>query len=244
MHAEPNSKSDYKSNSLVLILKFNNSNRFLYFLVLTLLCIAYFLSSDSLQYFSIVGTESCVESSFARFATESENNLKLKLSKFSKCLEANWNPRHTTHSHAPIRYMPKGENIIFSNLSNASFCNSKHTNLRVLVIHSRCNSSELRNVIRSTYADFSKYPKDSLIGNWTKLFLVGKPNSEADQLKITEENYEFGDIVVANVEEGYYHQTSLQYLIGLKFVSCFCSHADYHVKVDDDTYLRHFFLAL
>ena len=229
MSEEPN----WKPKSFVLVSKLNNnSNRFLYFLALILLFIVYFLS------------KTCIKPSYTRITNEPESNSKLKPSKFSKCLESNWNPRQTTHLHAPIRYLPNGEDIIISNLSNTSFCDSKQTNVRVLVIHSRNNSSQLRKAIRNSYADFTKYTKKSLNGNWTKLFLVGKPNCEEEKLKIAEENFEFGDIVVANVDEGYYYQLSLKYLIGLKFVSCFCSHADYYVKVDDDTYLRHFFLAL
>ena len=56
--------------------------------------------------------------------------------------------------------------------------------------------------------------------------------------KEPKENTEHGDVVVANVPEGYYNYPTLKSLIALKFVSCYCPNAAYYVKSDDDNYLN------
>ena len=55
---------------------------------------------------------------------------------------------------------------------------------------------------------------------------------------LQEENEFFGDVVVANVPEGYYKYPTLKMLIDLKFVACYCQNAEYFEKIDDDVYFE------
>ena len=72
-------------------------------------------------------------------------------------------------------------------------------------------------------------------------FQVGKPENKELTEQLEQENRYYGDLIVTNAVEEYY-KTTLKMLIGYKYVSCFCSHADYVIKSDDDNYIRVEFL--
>ena len=145
------------------------------------------------------------------------------------------------HPKAPISLMRDSENLLHNLSALSSVCDQNVQNLRVIQILNRLSRNDLRDAIRQTYGNLSLYKSSDLKGNYTKFFLVGKPQNENEERMIAEENQKHKDIVVANIHEGYYNLT-LKVLIGMKFAACFCSHADYFIKVDDDDYLRIKFL--
>ena len=69
------------------------------------------------------------------------------------------------------------------------------------------------------------------------MFLVGRPNDKKGLHKLTQENAEFNDLVVINVEEVYYNNPTLKMIIAFKFVACFCPNAKYFAKTDDDNFI-------
>ena len=127
---------------------------------------------------------------------------------------------------------------MLSNISrNISICDPSATNLRLIIIFSRFAATDQRNAVRETWGAINHYKASSLYGNWSYFFLVGKPTNESDRELIETEMKTFGDVVSANVSEGYYLIT-YKLLVGLKIASCYCPKADYVIKTDDDTYLR------
>ena len=154
-----------------------------------------------------------------------------------QCMAKNWAPRKNTHPKAPINMMPTSSNLLFPISFSATFCKPLKKNLRVIFALSRLSSIENRQVIRKTYAAFDKYQQSSILGNWTLFFVLSRPENQTEQTLVENESREFGDVIVANLTDDYY-QITFKTLIGLKVASCFCPHADYVIKADDDTYIR------
>ena len=160
-----------------------------------------------------------------------------KISRKTRCMSSNWSFRNTTHKKAPITFMPPGDQLLMPQSYKIEICDTTKANLRVLFFLSRISQSEQRNAIRNTYGAFDKYLNDSsLDGNWSLFFLVGKPSGQVERSNMEKEAEQFGDVIVANVSEGYY-RTTYKLLVAIKVVSCFCPNAEYVIKADDDTYL-------
>ena len=159
---------------------------------------------------------------------------------FWECLHQD-NSKIMSHPKSPINSMPLKSKLLHSISASNSICDTTMRKLRVILVLNRPSRSDLRQAIRETWSNFTIYSKSSLIGSYTKFFLVGSPNDEEEEFTIKTENEKYNDIVVANVPEGYYN-TTLKILIGMKFVSCFCPNAEYFIKADDDDYLRIKFL--
>ena len=135
----------------------------------------------------------------------------------------------------PIEAMPESDQLLHWTSTNRTVCDPSRNISRVLVILNRVFANKTRQAIRQTYGRLSATETPNL-KHWTKLFLAGKPRSANETKMILEENKVFGDVVVANVEERYYHNPTLKILIAFKFVSCYCPHVEYFVKCDDDVY--------
>ena len=73
--------------------------------------------------------------------------------------------------------------------------------------------------------------------HWTRMFLVARPRSQKMWDKISNENKEFRDMVVINIDENYFSNPTIKILAAFKFVSCFCPNAKYFVKSDDDNFI-------
>ena len=136
--------------------------------------------------------------------------------------------------------MPPSDQLLTPYSATTSVC-SNHSleNLHVLVILSQPLVFKVRSAIRNTFGNFpSSAAWTSVNGNWTRMFLVGRPKNEREKALLVREIQVFGDVVVANVPEGYYNYPTLKMLIALKFVSCYCPNAAYFVKTDDDNYIN------
>ena len=138
---------------------------------------------------------------------------------------------------SPFYSLPPYGQLLLPISATISICNPVTENLHVLAIFSQPSLIQTRNAIRKTYTNFSFHGNEQQIGNWTKFFLVGKPNGERESMQLENEVAVFGDVVVANLDESYWNLT-LKALIAMKFTSCFCQNAAYFLKTDDDSYIN------
>ena len=127
--------------------------------------------------------------------------------------------------------------LLFESLStNFSVCEDNQ-GLRVLLVLSRLSFNNQREVIRSTYANYSLMEEENLKNTWVIYFVVGRPQSEKEAIKIYQENQKYNDIITVNSHEGYYFLT-LKMLVAYKILDTYCSKAKYVAKVDDDIYVK------
>ncbi|XP_075132177.1 beta-1,3-galactosyltransferase 1-like [Leptodactylus fuscus] len=91
-----------------------------------------------------------------------------------------------------------------------------------------------RHTIRDTWGNESIYDVDVV-----RIFLVGLPRVAADQIQLLleEENEAFGDIVQQDFMDTYYNLT-LKTLMGMEWVTKFCSSASYVMKADVDIFFN------
>ena len=188
------------------------------------------LETESLQFSKLSNDESFLEN--LDYLKEKSNDRDI----FSQCMQ-NYDSKIKSHPKAPIHLLPKSEDPLHALSASNSICDPKVKNLRVIQILNRIARSDLRNAIRETYGNLSSFKNSSLKGSYTVFFLVGMPSNKTEEQMVLDENEKYNDIIIAKVPEGYYN-TSLKILIGLKFASCFCSNAEYFIKIDDDDYLR------
>ena len=66
---------------------------------------------------------------------------------------------------------------------------------------------------------------------------MGRPETGESSRDLAEENQVYSDILAVNIDETYRHLT-LKILVAMKFVTCFCPHAEYFVRADDDTFIN------
>ena len=93
---------------------------------------------------------------------------------------------------------------------------------------------ENRQAIRLTWANKSLFP------NLRTIFLVGNSTEEVNQ-RLKEENDIYGDIIQEDFLDSYYNLT-LKTIMGMKWVSKYCTKAKFVLKVDDDVIVNSFSL--
>ena len=122
-----------------------------------------------------------------------------------ECLNRNRVPNIKSHWDAPLHSFPKNEDLVSPVSANLHACDqgNQGDNLRVVLILNRLKRRDMRDMIRRTWANFTIYSTSGLRGNWTKLFLVGRPEDDGERDAIAKEIDEFGDIIVANTFEGW-----------------------------------------
>ena len=176
---------------------------------------------------------------FRRVLVEGSHSEKNKL--YRECMQFRETKfEQFSHWDAPIHALPPYDQVLHPVSATSTVCDHSMEKLRVLVFLNRVSSFSVRNVLRQTYANFSPQAVRSknLAGNWARMFLVGKPSNEKEEKLLKSENKKFGDVVVVNVIEQYYHNPTLKMLVLFKFLSCFCPTAEYVIKSDDDNYIR------
>ena len=118
---------------------------------------------------------------------------------------------------------------------NPDIClSSKHLQW-IFYIHTAPLNKEKRETIRNTWGN--RY----LFNNRRTaiLFLVGIPRQENERKIIDEEYNRYGDIIQGNFIEDYRNLT-LKGILGLQFISSYCSHVPYAIKSDDDVFANVF----
>ena len=105
----------------------------------------------------------------------------------------------------------------------------------IIYIHSAPENVERRRAVRMTWGNrYLFQDKRTAI-----VFLVGMPVSVENQKIIDNEFDTYGDIVQGNFIDSY-RNLSLKALMGLKFVSEYCSTIPFAIKADDDAFVNIF----
>ncbi|XP_077326380.1 beta-1,3-galactosyltransferase 1-like isoform X1 [Lithobates pipiens] len=105
----------------------------------------------------------------------------------------------------------------------------------VLLVTAESHDVISRNIIRETWGDLSNYKDIDII----RLFLIGQPPvmTSAVQRLLEEESASYGDIVQQDFQDIYSNLT-LKTLMGMEWVTTFCSNASYVMKLDSDVFLN------
>lgn len=115
----------------------------------------------------------------------------------------------------------------------------------VILVHSEHSEVKVRQAIRETWgslalnaAHTSTWPQDgNLKLSFVLFFIFGAKKDEGLNDLIQEENETYGDMIQGNFIDSYTNMT-LKSLLGLKFVSEFCSSAKYLLKSDSDMFIN------
>ncbi|KAM3926123.1 beta-1,3-galactosyltransferase 1-like [Leptodactylus fuscus] len=104
----------------------------------------------------------------------------------------------------------------------------------VIMVLVQSHDVETRHTIRETWGNESIYDVDVV-----RIFLVGLPQDAPDRTQrlLEEESEAFGDIVQQDFMDTYNNLT-LKTLMGMEWVTKFCSSASYVMKVDSDVFFN------
>ncbi|KAK6167995.1 hypothetical protein SNE40_021907 [Patella caerulea] len=126
----------------------------------------------------------------------------------------------------------KNANPIFNGdyvLNNEKICYDQETITAIVVVHTSPDHFVRRQNIRISYGSMALYlPVQIRI-----VFLLGRVSSMELQNKILSEHDKYGDIIQGNFIDAY-HNLTYKAVMGLHWVSHYCSRVKYVVKVDDD----------
>ncbi|XP_040202377.1 beta-1,3-galactosyltransferase 2-like isoform X3 [Rana temporaria] len=105
----------------------------------------------------------------------------------------------------------------------------------VLLVTAESHDVISRKIIRETWGDLSNYKDIDII----RLFLIGQSPvmTSAVQRLLEEESARYGDIVQQDFQDTYTNLT-LKILMGMEWLTTFCSNASYAMKLDSDVFLN------
>ncbi|KAK6172482.1 hypothetical protein SNE40_016121 [Patella caerulea] len=131
-----------------------------------------------------------------------------------------------------LRVFDKRKNPIFNGeylLNNNSICCGPTPISAIVVVHTAPGHFERRQNVRETYGSRELFlPIEIRV-----IFLLGRVTTLEMQNKILRENSQYGDIIQGNFIDAY-HNLTLKAVMGLHWVSHFCSKVKYVIKTDDD----------
>ncbi|XP_075711569.1 beta-1,3-galactosyltransferase 1-like [Rhinoderma darwinii] len=104
----------------------------------------------------------------------------------------------------------------------------------VIMVFGESHDQESRQAIRETWGNEKIYDVDVV-----SIFLFGLPHVAPDQTQrlLEQESVVFGDIIQQDFMDKYYNLT-LKTLMGMEWVTTFCSTASYVIKIDNDMFLN------
>ena len=105
----------------------------------------------------------------------------------------------------------------------------------IVIVHSATTHFMRRSSIRETWANYKLFKRFSL----RIVFILGKPEKDSTQALIEHESNVHKDIIQGKFIDSYRNLTH-KGVLGLRWVSEFCKHAEVVVKVDDDVFLNVF----
>ena len=105
----------------------------------------------------------------------------------------------------------------------------------IIYVHTAPINQKKRDAIRNTWGN--KYLFDNR--RTAVIFLVGLPRHKGGQKIIDEEYNRYGDIVQGDFIDDYRNLT-YKGILGLQFISSYCSHVPYAIKSDDDVFANIF----
>ncbi|XP_003724867.2 beta-1,3-galactosyltransferase 5 [Strongylocentrotus purpuratus] len=94
-----------------------------------------------------------------------------------------------------------------------------------------------RQAIRATYGNSSQWISSGRKGAMLTVFLLGATSNATLQREIDSEATRYGDIVQEDFVDSYQNLTR-KTVMGLKWVTNYCRHAQYAMKIDDDTMMN------
>ena len=116
--------------------------------------------------------------------------------------------------------------------------NSTDKNSTFILFYIHTNPSHQRNrvLIRETWGNSLIFP------NIRVVFMMGQSSNQRINDLIAQENESYGDIVQENFIDTYRNLT-YKAIMAVKWISKYCTHANYIVKVDDDVFVDTFKLT-
>ncbi|KAK6167474.1 hypothetical protein SNE40_021494 [Patella caerulea] len=126
----------------------------------------------------------------------------------------------------------KHNNPIFSGgylLNNDNICSGISQITALVVVHTATYHFQRRDNIRNTYGSRDLF----LPAEVRVVFLLGKVTNPKTQEDINREFNKHGDIVQGDFIDSY-HNLTIKGVMGLHWVSTYCPHVKYVVKLDDD----------
>ncbi|CAK9294346.1 unnamed protein product [Gordionus sp. m RMFG-2023] len=102
----------------------------------------------------------------------------------------------------------------------------------ITMIHTALNHFDLRESIRETYGSVKEY----FNYNIRLVFILGTTKDQSIIARITNESKIYGDIVQASFVDAYRNLT-YKITTGFKWISYYCPHAKFVLKLDDDFYV-------
>lgn len=149
-------------------------------------------------------------------------------------------PDHTKEwfSRPPVqKFVPSKQhpNLTVPIISNNQICNSSEVDL-LIYFHSLWSHSEHRRVLRESWANKNVFSDIKV----RVIFILGKPPTREDQLKINNENLKTRDIIQGNFMDTQQNLT-LKSIHAMQWINDNCLQAKYIVKADDDMFVNIFF---
>ncbi|XP_012159815.1 beta-1,3-galactosyltransferase 1 [Ceratitis capitata] len=123
----------------------------------------------------------------------------------------------------------------FSYIMNQPSCTA---NIHALVlIHTAPGNQDRRKLIRQTWANFVELPLHKNSIPFRVIFLLGLPETEANQSELERENFEYDDMVQGSFVDTYNNLT-YKHVMAMKWFLTYCSDSKILIKVDDDIFLN------
>lgn len=122
-------------------------------------------------------------------------------------------------------------------LNNDKLCDVKiHQNTSVLIlifVQSSAGKPKPRQLIRETWGSVRAH------GHYTVriVFMLGLSSSTEQQVQISAESAQYGDIVQEDFMD-HYRNLSRKHIMAMKWINTFCGNAKFIVKADDDTFVN------
>ncbi|CAK9294350.1 unnamed protein product [Gordionus sp. m RMFG-2023] len=101
----------------------------------------------------------------------------------------------------------------------------------IIIIHTAPDHINLRESIRETWGSVREYYNYNI----RLVFMLGIPKIDSIQQQITIESTNYGDVVQAWFLDDYVNMT-YKMSMGFKWISYYCSHAKFVLKMDDDIF--------
>jgi hypothetical protein len=151
------------------------------------------------------------------------------------------NRNNQINQHSQILILTPYKNEKNQQLKNPEFnyiLNPKHSicknDKNILILFYSITSAshfEKRQIIRQLWSNYSVYPQIRFV------FMTGLSSNQTVNQIIKSESKNYGDIVQENFIDSYYNLT-LKSIMGLKWISNYCSNSVFSVKVDDDVVIN------
>ena len=119
-------------------------------------------------------------------------------------------------------------------LSNNALCDKTSVDI-LIYFHSKWDNFKRRSVLRETWASTKTFTDINI----RTLFILGKPPSKKDQLRINSEAALYSDILQGNFTDNF-NNITLKSVHAVQWINDNCLQAKYILKADDDMFVNIF----